>query len=210
MALVFHRGLAVPLWAIAFFAVALAAPPRTMPPVTALLGIVVLALTMMAMIQWRRTSRALVEVRPRPLTACDGAHAGIIMTAALSVGTRVRTVDPAPSAPDDALDLVRMDDDDGGWQVAREPALPIVLIPGARERGMLTMFGPAAATAWTPDGPSTMDATTIAERQREGGGAPSRRRPARERSWPNLGHTAHQFVMTMRALYARPVRTNHA
>lgn len=57
------------------------------------------------------------------------------------------------------------------------------LIPGEREPGMLTGFGGLAANLpGVPQGPGTMDAATIAERQREGGGAPSQRRPARERS----------------------------
>jgi len=207
MALVFHRGLAVPLWAIAFFAVALAAPPRPIPPVTVLVGIAVLALTMMAMVQWRRTSRALAEVRPRPMTGCDRAHPGIFM-AAVRVGTGVRTFEVATNAPapDDALELVRMDDD-GGWQMARQPAVP--LIPGAREPGMLTTFAPSAAGTRIPDEPSTMDATTIAERQREGGGAPSQRRPASERWWPDVERRVHHFVTATRALYARRLRSNH-
>ena len=50
------------------------------------------------------------------------------------------------------------------------------LIPGAREAGKLMRFaGPVAVIA----GSTTMDAATILERQREGGGAPSERRPAR-------------------------------
>ena len=49
------------------------------------------------------------------------------------------------------------------------------MIPGAREPGGLTTFGvPPAAYR---DSPTTMDAATIAARQREGGGAPSERRP---------------------------------
>jgi hypothetical protein len=50
------------------------------------------------------------------------------------------------------------------------------LIPGAREPGMLTTFGarPVIMPA-VPAGRSTMDALTIAEHEREGGGAPSQR-----------------------------------
>jgi hypothetical protein len=56
-------------------------------------------------------------------------------------------------------------------------------IPGEREPGRLTRFGRAAASGPTvPEGPTTMDAVTVAERQREGGGAPSERRPAGARS----------------------------
>jgi hypothetical protein len=67
----------------------------------------------------------------------------------------------------------------------------VPMIPGAREPGMLTTFGVRARV--TPDSPSTMDAVTIAARQREGGGAPSERRPARDgstwtRVWRPLRH----------------------
>ena len=49
-------------------------------------------------------------------------------------------------------------------------------VPGDREPGMLTTFGvPPASVRIVPEGPSTMDAATIAARQREGGGAPSQR-----------------------------------
>jgi hypothetical protein len=104
MAFVFHRGLAIPLWAVAFVAVALTAPPRPIPLITILLGIAVIAFTLMA---------------------------------------------------------------------------AVVLIPGAREPGVLTTFGRPPANVRMPDGPSTMDTATTAERQREGGGAPSRRHPRR-------------------------------
>jgi hypothetical protein len=60
--------------------------------------------------------------------------------------------------------------------------------PGGREHGMLTTFGvPATSLRVVPIGPSTMDAATIAARQREGGGAPDQRRPVRRESrWPAL------------------------
>jgi hypothetical protein len=41
-----------------------------------------------------------------------------------------------------------------------------------------------------------MDAATIAARQREGGGAPNQRRPAREGSaWKRLGQTLRRFLI---------------
>ena len=46
---------------------------------------------------------------------------------------------------------------------------------------MLTPFKFSVLRVQIPDGPSTMDAATIAERQREGGGVPSQRRFAGER-----------------------------
>jgi len=61
-------------------------------------------------------------------------------------------------------------------------------IPGEREPGMLSRFGRAAANSPSiPEGPGTMDAVTVAERQREGGGAPNERRAPREPSrWNGL------------------------
>lgn len=56
------------------------------------------------------------------------------------------------------------------------------LIPGAYERTTLThrqagsMGGPAFGSADTPTGPSSMSAATVADREREGGGARSQRR----------------------------------
>jgi hypothetical protein len=57
------------------------------------------------------------------------------------------------------------------------------IVPGQREPGPLTRFdAPATSMRAVAIGPSTMDAATIAERQREGGGAPSERRPVGHRS----------------------------
>jgi hypothetical protein len=67
------------------------------------------------------------------------------------------------------------------------------LIPGAREPGRLTRF--AAVVPDPPNGPSTMDLATIADRQREGGGAPSQRRAARDgRAW-SLRWLGRSFVV---------------
>jgi hypothetical protein len=124
MALVFYRWLAMPLWAIAFFTVALTAPPPAtlflMPPTTlfviAAIGIAAIVFSMPGAIPWLRTSRALVRIRPSGHR--DHARAAVIVAA----GTCVRTLDePNRSDADDALDLVRMDDD-GGWQMPRPPA----------------------------------------------------------------------------------------
>ena len=54
-----------------------------------------------------------------------------------------------------------------------------MMIPGAREPGMLTTFAAPADAPANPGGRSTMDAGTSAERRREGGGAPRQRRAAR-------------------------------
>jgi hypothetical protein len=64
-----------------------------------------------------------------------------------------------------------------------QPSSP--MIPGQREAGSLTRF------AVTPDmvrtgADVTIDAAARADRQREGGGAPSERRPARLSRWAAL------------------------
>jgi hypothetical protein len=124
MAFVFQRRLAIPLWAIACFTVALTAPPTAtlflMPPTTvfaiAAVGIAAIVFLMPGSIPSLRTSCAPVRVLPSGRR--DQVSAAITMTA----GTGVRTLDePNRSEADDALDLVRMDDD-GGWQMTRPPA----------------------------------------------------------------------------------------
>ena len=120
MAVMFQRRLAIPLSAIAVLAVALTAPATAMFPmptsavfaVTAL-GIAAIVFLMPGSIPRWRTSRAPVRV---PLFRhLDQAKAAITMAA----GTGVRTLDETNRrAADDALDLVRMDDD-GGWQRPR-------------------------------------------------------------------------------------------
>jgi len=124
MALVFARRLAMPLWAIAFFTVALtASPPATlflMPPTTLLviaaLGIALIVFRVPSAIPWLRRSRLLVPVRPS--RDRDRTNAAIEMAA----GAGVRKLDePNRRTADDALDSARMDDD-GGWQMARPPA----------------------------------------------------------------------------------------
>ena len=123
MASVFHRRLSIPLWAIAFVAVALTAPPTAtlfLMPTTvfaiAAVGITAIVFLMPRPILWWRTSRA--RVRVAPSRHRDRASAAVTTAA----GTGVPTLDePSRSTADDALDLARMDDD-GGRQMARPPA----------------------------------------------------------------------------------------
>ena len=123
MGIVVHRRLAIPLWAVAFFTVALTAPRPAkqvlMPPATlfvmAVVGIAVLIFAMRATVPLA-TSRPVVRAVP-------GRHRREASVAiAMAAGTCVRSLDERnQSAADDALDLVRMDDD-GGWQMPRPPA----------------------------------------------------------------------------------------
>jgi hypothetical protein len=124
MAFVFHRRLAIPLWAVACFTAALTAPPTAtllmMPPTTVFaivaVGMAAIVFLVPGPIPWLRTFRGLVRVFP--CTYRNHARAANTMAA----GTGVRTLDePNRSTADDALDLVRMDDD-GGWQMTRPTA----------------------------------------------------------------------------------------
>ena len=82
-------------------------------------------------------------------------------------------------------------------------------IPGEREPLTLTFVPPDIRMA--RDEPTTMDAATIAERQREGGGAPSQRRPAAERLWwSGPRRILQQFLTTTRATATKRFRANHA
>ena len=123
MGLVFLRRLSIPLWAIALLTIALtAASPVAsfpMPPTTlvaiALLGIAAIIFTMPGVVPWLRTARSVVRAVP----SRHRHKTSVAITVA--AGTCVRTLDePHKSTPDDALDLVRMDDD--GWQMERPPA----------------------------------------------------------------------------------------
>jgi hypothetical protein len=124
MALLFQRRLAIPLWAIVFLTVALTAPPTAtlflMPPITvfaiAAVGIAAIVFLMPGGIPWLRTSRALVRVLP------SGHRNQPSAAIRVAAGNDLCTLDESKrSTADDALDLVRMDDD-GGWQMPRPPA----------------------------------------------------------------------------------------
>ncbi len=117
------------------------------------------------------------------------------------------TTTPSRDHERDAIDLARLDDDGGARRQSEVPAVltirveivplapddhfPPRMIPGAREPGMQVRFGAPPVTVY--DSPCTMDAATIAARQREGGGAPNQRRPPRERSlWQRLARRLRQ------------------
>src|SRR5687768_10831586 len=107
MAFLFHRRLALPLWAMVFFmTVALAASPPATRFLTAVLGIGLVGLTIAVLIPWRRSSQSMV-----PVVSQRRRHgkrrAGISVVA----GACVRTINDANgNTAEDALDLVRMDD----------------------------------------------------------------------------------------------------
>lgn len=116
MAFVFHRRLAIPLWAMAFFAVALTAPPPATLSLIVVLGIVMIAFTISGLVPWLRASAPVVQVLSNGQRPTRSAASRVI------TGACVRTLDePYRSTAHDALDLVRMDDD-GGWQMPRPPA----------------------------------------------------------------------------------------
>jgi hypothetical protein len=115
MAFVFHRQLGIPVWAMAFFAVALTAPPAARPSLMAVLGIAVIAFTIRGLVPWLRASRSIVHVHS------DGERHTRRTPTIVVAAACVRALDePNRNTPQDTLDLVRMDDD-GGWQMARPP-----------------------------------------------------------------------------------------
>jgi len=121
MLFVLHRSLAIPLWAVAFFTVAFTTPPTAtlflMPPATtvaiAAVGIAAIIFLVPAAITRLRASRLLVRVVPSEYP--NPASARIVVAA--SIGVRALYESNATEA-DDALDLIRMDND-GGWQMPR-------------------------------------------------------------------------------------------
>jgi hypothetical protein len=124
MAFEYQGRMAIPLWAVAFITVALTAPPTAtlflLPPTTvfaiAAVGIATIFVMMPDAITRLRPSRSPARVAPSGYP--EPASARLVVAA----GTCVRKLDE-PNAIDaeDALDLVRMDDD-GGWQMTRPPA----------------------------------------------------------------------------------------
>jgi hypothetical protein len=115
MAFVFRRRLALPLWAMVFFTFALTASPPATPFLIAVLGIAAIAFTTAGLVPWLHTARPAVQVASHRQRQKRSA------TLSMAGGACVRTLDePHGSTAQDALDLVRMDDD-GGWQMARPP-----------------------------------------------------------------------------------------
>jgi hypothetical protein len=99
----FRCGVTLPLWAVASCAAALSAPQRVRPFLVTFVALGVIASTMPPIL--RRFGR----LRKGAVVTAGG------RSGSLHAATR-------PLTGDDALDLVRMDDD-GGWQMARQSAL---------------------------------------------------------------------------------------
>lgn len=122
MAFLFHRRLAIPLWLVALFTVALTAPPTAtlslIPPMTlfaiAGIGIAAIVVLVPAPIAWLRTSRA------GALAVARGSRDPVSVVVSAGTGVRKR-YEPNATGAADVLDLLRMDDD-GGWQMPRPPA----------------------------------------------------------------------------------------
>jgi hypothetical protein len=123
MALVFHQGLAIPLWAIALCAIALTSPSGPLPAVTALLAIGLIASMMMVIGRRLATPPPLIVGRPVPRrgTRPVGLIASVV-TGGMCVGTLQGPSEMPTEETNDALDLVRMDDD-GGWRVPLQASL---------------------------------------------------------------------------------------
>ena len=75
MALVFHRGLALPLWAMVFFAVALTASPPATPFLMAVLGIAVFIFAVGGLVPHLRSVVHLVTHKQRRRRSAALAHA---------------------------------------------------------------------------------------------------------------------------------------
>jgi hypothetical protein len=72
--------------------------------------------------------------------------------------------------------------------------LAVPMIPGAREPGIPAAFGQHSVVILL-DGPSTMDAATIAMHQKEGGGGPAQRRLSRQQlPWNAWVRKLHHFL----------------
>lgn len=122
MGLLVHRRLAIPVSAIALVTAGLtaraAATRLLVPPTTAFvvatLGITTIGFFVLGAIRFLRASRSLVRILPSG--HWDQTRPEITTATRICV----RTVeDSNRSAAEDALDLVRMDDD-GGCQIARQ------------------------------------------------------------------------------------------
>ena len=86
------------------------------------------------------------------------------------------------------------------------------LIPGGYDRTTLThrqsgsMGGSAFGSANVSMGPVSMDAATIADREREGGGAPNQRRPNNVDRRPVLGTSFFDYIRSfgVHVMHLRP------
>ena len=138
MAIVFQRGVALPVAMGIVGAAALSAVPTgLMPSATMVVAIAAMTLTIEAAVRWRRAAGPRVDGRPSVGRRSSAPHrrAGDPGCTEITImsGAREQTLDEAIAGvqgADDAADLLRMDDD-GGW---RKPLQPMHT-DGARHRG---------------------------------------------------------------------------
>lgn len=69
---------------------------------------------------------------------------------------------------------------DTGDLISVEAPARARIVPGSREPGALTRFRAATRSGVSSSDPVTMDASTIADRRREGGGSPRARQSLKE------------------------------
>lgn len=111
MALVFHRRLALPVWAMVCTVALAASQPETGFRI-AVLGIAVIAFTI-AFVPQLRTAQSVVHGASRRQRHSRSAAVSAV------AGRCGHTADEAnTNTSEDTLDLERLDDD-GGWQMAR-------------------------------------------------------------------------------------------
>jgi hypothetical protein len=116
MALMFHRRLALPLWVMVLFTLALTAPPSLALLPILIFGMALMAFTMAGPVPPWRTFPSVVRIVSYGSRQTEPAVSRVV------IGTSVRAPDePNRTTAEDALDLVRLDDD-GGWQKAQPPA----------------------------------------------------------------------------------------
>ena len=117
MMLMFHRRLAIPLWTMAFIAVALTALAPAALSLVVVLGIALIAFTISGLVRWLRASPSVVQSFQMEAGIRGVRHVVVAGACVRTLGEPHRRTEE----DEDALDLVRMDDD-GGWQMARPPA----------------------------------------------------------------------------------------
>jgi hypothetical protein len=133
MAVVCHRGFAISVWGIALCAVVLASSSPLLPSFTTLLIIALIGSMMIGLV---RAFGARRRVTVLPVAGTQAQPGGILNI--LTGARHVRTIQPTRAAAteeaNDALDLVRMEDDGGCWRMPSDPSSSIPRPPAATDR----------------------------------------------------------------------------